>query len=176
MKNGRTLVVVSIVLALVAASLASAAAAGATPAFDDRSAFEALKALAGSWEGKTSEPGEQPVTETFRVIAGGSVVLEDMFPGTPHEMVTVYHMDGDRLVLTHYCAVGNQPRMRFEKTGHPGEIRFAFDGGTNLRADRDEHMHEVTIRLAGGRMESEWVSWKDGARGHAASFALARKP
>ena len=176
MKNGRTPVVVSIVLSVIALSLVSAAEPGAAPAFDDRTAFEALKALAGNWEGKTSEHGEQPVAETFRVIAGGSVVLEDMFPGTPHEMMTVYHMDGDRLVLTHYCAIGNQPRMRFEKTGRPGEIRFAFAGGTNLRADRDEHMHEVTIRLAGGRLESEWVSWKDGARGHAASFALARKP
>lgn len=107
--------------------------------------------------------------------AGGSVVLEDMFPGTPHEMVNMYHMDGSRLVLTHYCAAGNQPRMRFEKTGRSGELRFAFDGGTNFDPARDDHMHEVTIRLGDRRIDADWVSWKAGAKSDSSRFTLTRK-
>src|SRR5690348_2757738 len=70
--------------------------------------FERLKSLAGDWMGKG--PGGQEITMLrFRVTAGGSALEETEFPGTDHEMVTVFHMDGDRLALTHYCHLGNQP-------------------------------------------------------------------
>jgi hypothetical protein len=172
----RAIAVLVFLLSLVAVGHASAAEQAAPTAFDDRSAFEALKSLAGTWEGTAGGEKGQPVTTTYRVTSHGSAVVEDLFPGTPHEMLTVYYMDGEHLVLTHYCALGNQPRMRFEKSGRPGEIRFVFDGGTNVRPGRDEHMHEATIRLVGqGRIESDWVSWKGGARNESERFSLTRK-
>ena len=75
--------------------------------------FEALKKLAGDWvevgkDGKLTDK----VVSTLRVTSGGTAVQETIFPGSDHEMVTMYHLDGADLVLTHYCMLGNQPRMR----------------------------------------------------------------
>ncbi|MCK7511304.1 MAG: hypothetical protein MZV70_49445 [Desulfobacterales bacterium] len=59
------------------------------------------------------------VSVTYRITANGSVVLETLFPGTDHEMLTLYHLDNDRLGLTHYCAMGNQPRMELDPSSPP---------------------------------------------------------
>jgi hypothetical protein len=63
-----------------------------------QAAFEALKALTGSWEVPDSK---EPMAVTYRVISGSTTVMETTFPGTPHEMITMYHLDGADLVLTH---------------------------------------------------------------------------
>ena len=38
--------------------------------------------------------------------------MEVINEGTPGSMISMYHPDGDKILMTHYCAVGNQPRMR----------------------------------------------------------------
>jgi len=85
-----------------------AAAAPATTPLDR------FKALAGDWV--AAEDGEMfhkgDLVARYGVTAAGSAVVETVFPGSPHEMVTVYHADGTDLVLTHYCMEGNAPRMR----------------------------------------------------------------
>ena len=72
-------------------------------------AFEKIKSLTGDWTGKMS--GGMAATSSFRVTAGGSAVMQMLGEGTDMEMPTVFHMDGDRLMATHYCAAKNQPRM-----------------------------------------------------------------
>ena len=48
-------------------------------------------------------------------------------------VLTVFHLDGDRLILTHYCMAGNQPRMQATSyDAKKGEIRFQFLDATNL--------------------------------------------
>ena len=93
----------------VTAPPASAATGAAAPA-----ALERLKALAGEWvaaeDGEMAKKGD--LVARYAVTAAGSAVVETVFPGSAHEMVTVYHADGPDLVLTHYCMEGNQPRMR----------------------------------------------------------------
>ncbi len=99
-------------LVLFAAALALSAppdsTAKAAPA-----AFERFKALAGEWvaaeDGEMAKKGD--LVARYAVTAGGSAVVETIFPGQAQEMVTVYHADGPDLVLTHYCMEGNQPRM-----------------------------------------------------------------
>ena len=107
-----------------------------------------LKALAGNWVrvGENGQPSEQ-VVSTYRVTAAGSAVEEVLFPGTDHEMVTMYHQDGDNLLLTHYCAAGNQPRMKARNGTNPGELVFEFMDATNLRSPADPHMHAGTITI-----------------------------
>src|SRR5262245_29087300 len=95
-----------------------------------KDAFEKLKGLVGTWEGKAH--GEE-VTVVFKLTGAGSALVETQFPGSAHEMVSVYHLDGDDLRMTHYCAVGNQPRVKLDrKTSKADDLFFAFDGGTNL--------------------------------------------
>src|SRR5271169_6764690 len=70
--------------------------------------FEQLKALAGSWEGAMDG---QPLHVSLRVTSMGNALLHEMKGAGPDDPITLFHLDGDRLLLTHYCDAGNQPRM-----------------------------------------------------------------
>jgi hypothetical protein len=118
--------------------------------FDDQSAFNYIKTLAGNWSrvgGATHEHGASSSVVSFKISAAGSTVMETYNAGQPNEMVTVYHMDGKTLLLTHYCALQNAPVMKFAKTGKPGEIKMEFFGGTNFDPKVDAHAHEALIRV-----------------------------
>lgn len=151
-------------------------AATAQPSSPAAAQLEALKALAGTWTGKAGE-GEKAFDATveYRVTANGTAVMETLFAGTPHEMVTVYHLDGDELLLTHYCAAGNQPTMRAAPSSDPRTLSFDFVRGTNMKPG-DMHMHSAKLVMVDdAHLESEWVSWKDGKPSDTAKFALTRK-
>jgi hypothetical protein len=156
-----------------AADSATLAPRGAAGRLDGREAFARLKALAGQWE-QSTQSGDKVVV-TYRLASGGSVVMEDLFPGTEHEMITMYHLDGDALVLTHYCAFGNQPRMRLS-SATPTELFFEFAGGTNLDAEKDAHVHSGFIRVVDPtHLEAEWAVYRDGKQVGANRFSLVRR-
>src|SRR4029434_7613126 len=76
-------------------------------------AFDQLKNLAGEWEGDFTEGGQQMhATTSFRLVSGGSALMNVLGAGTPHEMVTMFHRDNNDLLATHYCAAHNQPRFQ----------------------------------------------------------------
>lgn len=133
------------------------------PAGSGAAALEKLKALAGDWvevEPKMGPAGS--VVESYRVTGAGSAVVSTLGPGTPHEMVSVYHRDGSDLVMTHYCAAQNQPRLR-TKTVTGNVIAMEFDGGTNVDPAKDVHIHAVKIELLGpDEMRESWFGWKGG--------------
>src|SRR5262245_7059241 len=101
-------------------------------------ALEQLKSLAGEWI-ETSPDGHAKgaTAVSYRKTAGGSAVLEILFPGTEMEMASVYHLDGKNLVMTHYCMVGNQPRMQARLTEDSKKIVFELVGGSNLDPAKD---------------------------------------
>src|SRR5260221_1755566 len=72
-----------------------------------------IKKLVGTWVAvdDKGQPTDN-VISVFKLTAAGSAVQETIHPGQAHEMVSLYHMDGKDLVLTHYCALGNQPKMK----------------------------------------------------------------
>jgi hypothetical protein len=136
-----------------------------------------LKALAGTWTGKASHGDGAPMDATviWGVTGGGTAVTETIFPGTAHEMMSVYTVDGDDLVLTHYCAAGNQPSMKAAPGADARSIAFDFTHGANMKV-ADHHMHSAVITfVAEDRLESEWTSWTGGKAGGAAHFTLARQ-
>jgi len=154
----------------------SAASRAADAPFDGRAAFAQLKALAGTWQGTVEgEPGEHAVE--YRVTSGGNAVIESLFAGEPHEMVSVYYLNGGDLVLTHYCAMGNQPHMRLDRqASSAGELRFRLDGGTGFDPAKDPHVHAGRIRMGeAGQLESEWDFFENGQRQHSGRFLLKRK-
>src|SRR5690606_1922102 len=93
-----------------------------------------------------------PTEVRYRITGGGSAVEEVLFPGTEHEMVSLYHRDGPFLLMTHYCAAGNQPRMRAVWTDPPPNldapvrIHFKFQDATNLPDPNAMHMHATTFQ------------------------------
>jgi hypothetical protein len=99
-----------------------------------------------------------------------------MAPGTDHEMLTVYHMDGADLVATHYCAAGNQPRFKLaQPVESPDLLHFAFNGGSNMKPG-DGHIHEGSLRFVDAdHVEAEWEFWKDGEPEHTTSFSMTRR-
>lgn len=167
--------------ALTVAALLAAAPSFATepmkpPGSDPR--FERLKTLAGTWKGKGGEAGAKEsfdATITYRLTGAGSALVETMGPGSEHEMITVYHLDGEDLVLTHYCAAGNQPTMRAAKSGAADVIAFDFVRASNLKPGA-VHMHDARIRFVDGdHIVSEWTSWKGGEPAGTMRFELARQ-
>ena len=74
--------------------LALAAPAAAAPA-DGKAAFERLKSLAGEWQGAVGAQGGPPASIRYEVGSGGTIVRELLFPGTEHEMLSVYHVVGE---------------------------------------------------------------------------------
>ncbi len=140
-------------------------------------AFERLKETAGDWIAKDDAAKENAdIWVSRKVTANGSVIVEHMFPGSDHEMITMYYVEGDHIVLVHYCALGNQPMMRCKPDGG-AELKFEFAGGTNIRPDTDMHMHEATMRIPGpDAIWAEWRSWNEGKPVDAVLFDLVRKP
>ena len=140
-------------------------------------AFDKLKALSGDWVDVDGSMGmKDQVAVSYRVTGGGNAVVETLFGGTPMEMTTVYHKDGRHIALTHYCAAGNQPRMRAATTDGKSLV-FDFDGGTNLDPAKDGHMHAGRIDFLGeDRVKAQWYGWAGGKpSSHSPTFNLARR-
>ncbi|WP_435005207.1 hypothetical protein P12x_003102 [Tundrisphaera lichenicola] len=138
---------------------------GKLPTAPTNPAFETMKKLAGTWmvADADGKPTDQ-VASIIKVTAGGSVVHETIFPGQPMEMVSVYSVDGADLVMTHYCVLGNQPRMKADRDSSADQIHFQFDGGSNLDPAKDRHMHEATLTIIDNdNIELKGVGWENGA-------------
>lgn len=119
---------------------------GPPPPNDPR--FEFLKKLEGTWKGDTGKEGKPEGVFEFRVTAGGHAVEERDFVGSPMEMLTVYHMDGEDLVATHYCMVGNQPRVKAAKKIRDDTLAFSCSGRPgNAGSHDDGHIHGWSMRL-----------------------------
>lgn len=148
------------------------ASAAADPAAPQTAAmrFDKLKSLAGTWE---SPAGAM----TYRVTSAGSAVEETIFAGTDHEMVTMYVKDGDDLVLTHYCALGNQPRMKAEAGTDPSKIAFAFTSGGNMKSRDAQHMDALLLTFTDAtHVHQDWSMWKDGKVMQTVSLDWTKKP
>jgi len=119
--------------------------------------FAPVKALAGTWR---VEAAEHPSEIRFEVSSNGSVVRETMFPGTENEMTNMYALDGNSLVMTHYCAGGNQPRMR-ARALEGNRLVFEADGVSDLQASEDHYMGAITLVFVDAdQLEQRWVSYE----------------
>jgi hypothetical protein len=139
--------------------------------------FDRLKALVGAWEGtaQMEDQTEQKVTVTYELTSGGTAVLERLAPGTPHEMVSVYHKAGKRLAMTHYCSLGNQPHMALKKAGAQS-LTFDLASLTGLTSIKESHIHSLTLTMADGNsLKQEWTNWEGGRKKATAVFNFTRK-
>ena len=138
-----------------------------------------LRQLEGDWE-ITDENGERVVASRFSITSGGSAVREIMWPGHPHEMTNLYHMDGEHLVCTHYCAAGNQPRMvatHAERSEEGLVFHFDYESVTNLRESHQYYMGNMTLTiLENGQVREDWRAYdREGQLTEPTTFLLERK-
>ena len=118
----------------------------------------------------------QGATHLYRIIANGTVVVETAFPGEPHEMITVIHLDGPNLVMTHYCAAGNQPHMVAE---HPSgdKVHFRFESASDLNDPKAPHMRDASYHFIDrDRVDSTWSYWEGGEAVSEMNIELERVP
>lgn len=108
--------------------------------------FDQLKSLQGQWR---SSKADSKTTVEYRTIANGSVLVETWTMSPTRQSMTVYALDGDRLLATHYCPQGNQPRLVLADTDASGVHRFDFLDGTNLQDPEGFHEHAFTVRIDG---------------------------
>ena len=141
----------------------------------DSVALLPIKNLAGEWETADADKDGQPdVRVSYRVISNGTAVVETIMAGTPHEMITVFHCDAEgKLMLTHYCAAGSQPRMRLAKT-EGSTLKFEYVDGTNCDPAKG-FMGQLTMTMTGtDQLKNEWAILKDGKAAKTMTFEFTR--
>jgi hypothetical protein len=178
--NALVLVASVVVAAVEPVSADDANKEGAAPP-TAREAFAKLKTLKGSWVNKSvmkhkDEEMKSESTVNYKLTGAGSALVETDFPDTGHEMVSVYHLDGDDLRMTHYCAAQNQPRFKLDRAHSTlDKLIFVFDGGTNLDPDKDVYISGMTMIFEkDGRVVTNWDSKHEGKDAGTTKFELSR--
>ena len=158
-------------LAVPAAFVAGQSLAHVAPS----SAFDKMKTLMGSWEGTAREGGtDLPKTTRFQMVAGSTVLAGWLNEGTAHEMVTMFHMDGNNLMATHFCAAHNQPRMVLVSGNDPNQLVFKFKDGTNIHSGSG-HMQQVTFIFDGANHHLEDWTYIENGKKQTTRFDFKRK-
>ena len=162
---------IAITLAILLAASSAFAQSDAVKIFDQ------LKSLNGTWEGKSPKDDPyNPKGDSFKVIfrptAGGSALMSEIMG--KEDMITMFHMDNNRVLATHYCGAGNQPRMVASSSPDGKTITFNFVDVTNLATPKSGHMDHFVITMVDPDHHTEdWTFVQDGKETKA-HFELSR--
>ena len=173
MKNFPGLCAIALVTSafVVGMSFAGSAMAPMSKTIPD---FEKMKSLVGEWQGKSLDGSTAKVTYTL--VSDNSALMEKLVMGGESEMVTMYHPDGDHLMMTHYCSAHNQPRMRSQKV--PVEIKniiFDLVDVTNLSTPDAGHMKKLVLTFVDqDHFTQEWT-WREKGKESAVVIRFERK-
>ena len=120
--------------------------------------FDVLKSL----QGKDSLG--HPVKASFRLTGKGSALMSEYAePDQNEDMISMFHVDGDRLLMTHYCSAGNQPRMKATASPDGKTITFDFVDATNLASLEAGHMRRFVIKILSPKQHTEeWTYVENG--------------
>ncbi len=144
------------------------------PPYVGSAEFEKIKSLAGTWEGDNVMSPDGKMKVIYEVTSNGSAVLERLGPGTPSEMVSVYHDENGKLVMTHYCAIGNQPKLKLAASS-ADKITMVFAKGNLINPKKENHMHSLEITFLGAdQMKQEWTGYMNGKLLPPTVFTLTR--
>ena len=142
--------------------------ARSTPAFDQ------FKSLAGEWEG-TNTHGSK-VNLTYQVVSNGSVLMERLKSADESEMITMYSLDGDHIVVTHYCSAGNQPTMQTPAaTAATGKYDFSFVRVSGTKTPDEGHMVVALGDHAGQVPPHAGWTFQDHGKSMVETFTYTRK-
>lgn len=137
--------------------------------------FERMKQLVGTWEG-TADMGKEgeKLRVEYRLTAGSSSLVETLSPGTPKEMVSVYHDRKGKLAMIHYCMLHNQPRMTIKKAdARTLDLVFAKDNDINPA--KETHMHALSIAFEDNdHIVQKWTTFEQGKAKGVVTLKLTR--
>jgi hypothetical protein len=166
-----------VLLALCGAVFAQSSATPAAQS-EAKKSFDTMKTLAGSWDAVLSGVGPEfdgkTMHVTLRVTSTGNAVMHEMtgLPGRPDDPITMFYVDGDRLMLTHYCDAGNRPRMVARTSPDGKTMDFEFlDVTGNMQYG---HMHHVAFSMIDANHHTEEWTFMMGDKPARAHFDLQR--
>jgi hypothetical protein len=134
--------------------------------------LDRFKSMVGTWEGKSPKGGTSEVT--YRLAAGGTAVMADMHMAGD-DMVSMYYVDGDQLLMTHFCPTNNQPRMKAVISSDLNTVSFDFLDATNLPGPQAGHMHRAVFLFSDpSHYSEEWI-WKQEGKDTKMYFEMQRK-
>jgi hypothetical protein len=158
---------VRIAVTLLFAFVASVAFAASSA----QKSFEELKSLDGSWEGKT--PDGHAVQVSYRVTGNGSAIMSEIKGHA--DMISMFNLDGERLLMTHYCGAGNQPRMVASTSPDGKTLTFDFLDATNLASPDAGHMTRLVLSMPDANHHTEEWIYSDHGKQEKEVFDLWRK-
>lgn len=180
-------------LAVVSASLLALAA----PALAEeagQSLFGRMQQLEGDWvlaPGQESEAAKHPVIAplvgsgkvalSYRLVGSKTTLQENIFPGTPREMATMYHCTDracSQVIADHYCSLKNQPVLRADPQLETGKMVFRCDPSVAVCNGPENHLDVLTIEFPesdGSQLKTSFALKKDGKPGEILVFRFDRK-
>jgi len=136
-----------------------AAERAVTPA-DAKAIFARFQSFAGTWKARSTKGWTE--TNTYEVAAKGSVVVNrSFFDDEPNDgMLTTIYLDGDRLLMTHYCEARNQPTLVAATIDDATKrVVFRYVSGTNMKSRETGHMDSAVFEFVDeSHVRSRW-SW-----------------
>ncbi len=159
-------ITIMILLGLVLGPLAAYSGEYQKPAVTHSADFDRMKELEGVWEGKADMgKGMETIKATYEITSAGNAIIERLFVGQPHEMVTVYHDFGGKLSMTHYCSLGNQPHMELMNPGEKTMFFSLSEKNPNLVSVKEDHMHSLNISFEGkDSITQSWSRYEKGEK------------
>ena len=140
-------------------------------------ALKHFVALEGEWIGThiNHEDEKENVSLIYRTVSGGTAVEERIFANTPKEMITMYHGDQNRLLMTHYCMLGNQPRLKLENIDQKTLV-FTFLDGVGIDRETTGHMGSMNMTIIDeSTLIQEWSYYENGEKLNSTRFIFHRK-
>jgi len=149
---------------------------GSPPASSDT--FNLIKALVGDWQGSYEWIGKNrkgPMNARYYPTGNGSAVVEDLIIDGNPNMTTVYHLDGADLRATHYCAAGNQPRLKATSTDDNKVVKFHMVDITNMPTPEAGHVRDLELRLTSASQITILFTFVGSGKESVERIELARK-
>jgi hypothetical protein len=139
---------------------------------DAQKTLDRFKSMVGTWEGKDAKGGL--VEDTYQLTAGGTAVMEENKMGD-EDMLSLFYVDGERLLMTHFCPSGNQPRMKASFSPDLKTLTFDFLDATNLPNLQTGHMSNASYVFTGADQYTEEWTYIRGSKSTVFHFEMQRK-
>jgi hypothetical protein len=118
--------------------------------------------LEGSWKGHSESAPKDSIEVKYSTTSGGTALVEQLFAGTKQEMTSIYHPEGNKLAMTHFCMMGNQPHLSLKKSDEK-TYEFDFVPTAGIDSKKDGYMGKVVLEFKGtDELKQSWTFYEGG--------------
>jgi hypothetical protein len=139
-----------VILAFLGVFLSSLVAA-------DEARFLGMADIVGTWRLENPESeSDKAFRLRYHFISRNTALVEVYGDPSQQTTETIFHLNHDELMATHYCGRGNQPRLKAQTGEGDAILSFRFVDITNLTNDDEPHMVAMKYKfISKDRIEKE---------------------